>query len=61
MKAREGAAPLRQIVEQRTAPPAVVIEAMRALALIGDSGSAATLTKIVTRCEGGPRHCASKR
>jgi cyclophilin family peptidyl-prolyl cis-trans isomerase/HEAT repeat protein len=46
-KATTAAPALRQIVERRAAPPAVVIQSMRALAAIGDAASAPTLTKIV--------------
>jgi cyclophilin family peptidyl-prolyl cis-trans isomerase/HEAT repeat protein len=47
LKARDAAGPLRQIVEQRRGDPAVVVEAIRALAAIGDHAAAATLEKIV--------------
>lgn len=47
IKAQDGAASLRQIVEQRQADPAVVIQAMRALAAIGDAAAAPVLQKIV--------------
>ena len=47
LKAQTAAGPLRQIVEGRAAHPAVVIQAMRALAAIGDSATAPLLTRIV--------------
>jgi len=47
MKAPAAAEPLRQIVEQRTAHPAVVIQAVRALAAIGDVATAPLVTRIV--------------
>lgn len=47
MKARVAAGRLRRIVEQRTAHPAVVIQAVRALAAIGDSDTAPLVTRIV--------------
>ena len=47
MKAQVGSAPLRQIVEARTAHPAVLIEAVRALAAIGDAMALPGLIKIV--------------
>jgi cyclophilin family peptidyl-prolyl cis-trans isomerase/HEAT repeat protein len=47
MKAQVGSAPLRQIVDARTAHPAVLIEAVRALAAIGDATALPALTKIV--------------
>ena len=47
LKATTAATPLRQIVDRRTAPPAVVIQAMRALAALGDAPSAPVLTGIV--------------
>ena len=47
MKAASASAPLREIVERRMAHPAVIVQAMRALAAIGDSASARTLTQIV--------------
>jgi cyclophilin family peptidyl-prolyl cis-trans isomerase/HEAT repeat protein len=48
MKAQAAAAPLRQIVERRVAHPAVVIQAIRALAAIGDSATAPLLTRIIS-------------
>jgi cyclophilin family peptidyl-prolyl cis-trans isomerase/HEAT repeat protein len=42
VKAQTAAAPLRRIVEQRRAHPAVVIEALRALGAIGGAGGADT-------------------
>ena len=47
MKAQAAATPLRQIVERRAAHPAVVIQAVRALAAIGDSATVPVLTRIV--------------
>ena len=47
MKAQAAVAPLRQIVEGRAAPSAVVIQAIRALAAIGDSATVPLLTRIV--------------
>lgn len=47
MKSQDNAAPLRQIVERRVATPAVLIQAIRALAMIGDRGAIDALTKIV--------------
>ena len=47
MKAQAAEEPLRQIVERRVAHPAVVIQAMRALAAIGDSATAPLVTRIV--------------
>jgi cyclophilin family peptidyl-prolyl cis-trans isomerase/HEAT repeat protein len=46
-KATQAASRLRQIVEERRAHPAVVIQAIRALAAINDTGSTAALVKIV--------------
>jgi HEAT repeat protein/cyclophilin family peptidyl-prolyl cis-trans isomerase len=51
MKATAGAGPLRQIVEQRTADPAVQMQALRALTAIGDSASTPMLTKFVADVE----------
>ena len=47
MKAPAAAEPLRQIVERRAAHPAVVVQAVRALAAIGDSATAPLVTRIV--------------
>jgi cyclophilin family peptidyl-prolyl cis-trans isomerase/HEAT repeat protein len=52
VKAKSAAAPLRQIVEQRRAHPAIVVEAIRALAAIGDPASSPALQKIVADVEG---------
>jgi cyclophilin family peptidyl-prolyl cis-trans isomerase/HEAT repeat protein len=41
------APPLREIVQQRSADPAVIIEAVRSLGLLGDAASAPALIKIV--------------
>ncbi|HEY6361078.1 MAG TPA: HEAT repeat domain-containing protein [Vicinamibacterales bacterium] len=46
VKAHAAAAPLRQIVEQRRAHPAVVIQAVRALGAIGDPAAVPMLEKI---------------
>jgi cyclophilin family peptidyl-prolyl cis-trans isomerase/HEAT repeat protein len=48
LKASAAAAPLRQIVDQRTAAAAVVVQAVRALAAMQDAGSVAVLSKLVT-------------
>ena len=47
MRAAAAGAPLRQIAEGRTAHPAVVIQAIRALAALGDAESAPLLTRII--------------
>ena len=47
MKSRAAVGPLRDIVERRTLPSAVVIQAIRALATIGDAAAAPVLTKVV--------------
>jgi len=47
MKAPAASAPLRQIVEQRRAHPAVQIQALRALTAIGDRAAVPALTTIV--------------
>jgi len=54
VKAGAGVAPLRQIVEQRTAPPAVVIQAIRALGAIGSADAAPVLGRIVSDAEADP-------
>jgi cyclophilin family peptidyl-prolyl cis-trans isomerase/HEAT repeat protein len=46
-KAPQAVAPLRDMVEQRRADPSVVIQAIRALAAIGDPSVAPTLIKLV--------------
>ena len=46
LKAHTAAGPLRQIVEQRRVHPAVVIQAIRSLATIGDAAAVAVLEKI---------------
>jgi HEAT repeat protein len=51
VKAPAAVAPLGQIVEHRTAPPAVVIQAIRALAAIGSADAAPILTRIVADAE----------
>ena len=47
VKAMTAAAPLRQIVEHRRAHPAVVIQAVRALAAIGDRAAAPLFEKVI--------------
>jgi len=47
-RAAEAAPDLRALVEARQADPAVVIQAVRALAAIGDHGAVPLLTRIVT-------------
>jgi cyclophilin family peptidyl-prolyl cis-trans isomerase/HEAT repeat protein len=47
MKAAQAASFLRAIVQERRRDPAVVIEAVRALAAIGDSDSAPVLTSLI--------------
>jgi cyclophilin family peptidyl-prolyl cis-trans isomerase/HEAT repeat protein len=47
MKAEKASARLREIVERRTAPPALQVQALRALATLGDSGVAPLLTKML--------------
>jgi cyclophilin family peptidyl-prolyl cis-trans isomerase/HEAT repeat protein len=47
-KAPQAAPILRQILEQRTAPEAVVIQAIRGLASLGDAGTLALLRPLVT-------------
>jgi HEAT repeat protein len=47
MKAQTAVGPLRQIVERRNAHPAVVVQAVRALAAIGDADLAPVFVKIV--------------
>lgn len=46
IKAEAGAAPLRQMVEERRDHPAVTIEAIRALAAMGDTAAAPVLRKV---------------
>jgi len=48
MKAATAASALRQIVERRSAHPAVVIQAIRAVAAIGDTAATPTLTRVVS-------------
>jgi cyclophilin family peptidyl-prolyl cis-trans isomerase/HEAT repeat protein len=55
IKAHMGAAPLRQIVEQRRGHPAVVIEAIRSLAAIGDTAVVPALEKIVLDAKADPQ------
>ena len=47
MKAQAAAAPLRQIVEQRSGHPAIIVQAIRALGAIGDAASAPAFSRIV--------------
>jgi cyclophilin family peptidyl-prolyl cis-trans isomerase/HEAT repeat protein len=47
MKVASAAAALRQIIERRSADPAVVVQAIRAAAAIQDAGAAPLLTRIV--------------
>jgi len=54
MKAQVGSAPLRRIVEARTAEHAVLIEAVRALAALGDAAASPALTKIVADAAAAP-------
>ena len=54
MRAPAASAPLRQIVEQRTADPAVVIQAVRALGAIGGAEAASLLMRIVADAEADP-------
>jgi cyclophilin family peptidyl-prolyl cis-trans isomerase/HEAT repeat protein len=54
VKAPNAAGPLRQIVEQRRADPAVVIQAVRALGALGDAGSVPVLEKIVLDANAEP-------
>jgi cyclophilin family peptidyl-prolyl cis-trans isomerase/HEAT repeat protein len=54
VKAQSAAPALRQIVEQRQADPAVVIQALRAIAAIGDAMSVAVLEKIVLDVNADP-------
>ena len=51
MKAMVAAGPLRQIVERRSADPAVVVQAIRAIAAIGDPAAVPALTRIVSDAE----------
>ena len=51
MKAMVAAGPLRQIVERRSADPAVVVQAIRAVAAIGDPAAVPALTRIVSDAE----------
>ena len=53
-KATQAATLLRQIVEQRTLPPPVVIQAIRSLTTIRDSGAVPVLTKIVADASTDP-------
>ncbi|MGE0445521.1 MAG: HEAT repeat domain-containing protein [Vicinamibacterales bacterium] len=49
VKATQGAAPLRQLVTERQAPAAVVVQAIRALAAVQDQDAAAVLQRLVTQ------------
>jgi HEAT repeat protein/cyclophilin family peptidyl-prolyl cis-trans isomerase len=53
-KATQSAATLRQIVEQRQLPPPVLIQAVRSLSAIRDSGAVPMLTKIVSDSASDP-------
>ena len=53
-KATQAAAALRQIVSERRAPVGVVVQAIRALAAIGDAGSVPVLRTIVTTPSADP-------
>jgi cyclophilin family peptidyl-prolyl cis-trans isomerase/HEAT repeat protein len=53
-KAAAALAPLRQIVEQQDAHPALVIQAIRALAAIGRVEAAPVLTRLVADAEADP-------
>jgi cyclophilin family peptidyl-prolyl cis-trans isomerase/HEAT repeat protein len=53
-KATQAAATLRQIVEQRQLPPPVLIQAVRSLSAIRDSGAVPMLTKIVSDSASDP-------
>jgi cyclophilin family peptidyl-prolyl cis-trans isomerase/HEAT repeat protein len=53
-KVAQAAPTLRQIVEQRTQPPAVVIQAVRSLAGTGDTGAVPLLTTIVADAKSEP-------
>jgi cyclophilin family peptidyl-prolyl cis-trans isomerase/HEAT repeat protein len=52
-KATQAAAALRSLVDARRAPEAVVVQAIRALALMGDSGAEPVLTRVVTTAAAG--------
>ena len=54
LKAHGAAAPLRRIVEQRSAHPAVVVQAIRSLGAIGDEGAVPVLEKIVVAAKADP-------
>ncbi|MBI3049502.1 MAG: HEAT repeat domain-containing protein [Acidobacteria bacterium] len=53
-EAAAAAAPLRQIVEQLTAPAAVLVQAIRGLAAIGSADAAPVFTRIVADAEADP-------
>jgi cyclophilin family peptidyl-prolyl cis-trans isomerase/HEAT repeat protein len=53
-KATQAASALRQIVEQRRRPPAVVIQAVRSLLAVRDPGAAPVLIKIVADSSSEP-------
>lgn len=53
LKIGPAATPLRELVQQRRADPAVVIQAVRALGAIGDAAASPLLTKIVADAEAG--------
>ena len=54
MKVAAAAGPLRLIVERRAAPPAILIQSMRALAAIGDAAAVPSLTRIVADTAADP-------
>jgi cyclophilin family peptidyl-prolyl cis-trans isomerase/HEAT repeat protein len=54
IKAAEAAAPLREIVERRSAHPAVVIQALRALAAMNSTAAAPVVTGLVTDFKAEP-------
>ena len=54
IKSTAAAAPLRAIVERRTAPQAVIIQALRAIAAINDAGALKVVTAVVTDVKADP-------
>lgn len=54
IKAQAAAAPLREVVAQRSAHPAVLVQSIRALAAIGDTAAATALSSIVADAESDP-------
>jgi cyclophilin family peptidyl-prolyl cis-trans isomerase/HEAT repeat protein len=53
-KSPAAAAPLREVVQRRTADPAVVVQAIRALGTLGDAAAGPALTRIVADAEADP-------